>query len=237
MNPYLAEFFGTMLLIILGDGVVAGVVLKRSKAENAGWLTIVVAWGLAVTLGVFAVGKYSQAHINPAVTVGLWLDGSFPSDRVLGYILAQIAGAFVGAILVWLQFMPHWKETPDPAAKLAVFATGPAIRSTFWNLFSEVLATAILVLGILFLGGNDFSEGLKPIVVGLLIIAIGLGLGGSTGFAINPARDLGPRIAHALLPIPGKGSSDWSYAWIPVVGPLIGAAVGAGVYNFMFSAL
>jgi glycerol uptake facilitator protein len=237
MSPYLAEFFGTMLLIILGEGVVAGVVLKRTKSENAGWLTVVVAWGLAVTLAVFAVGKYSEAHLNPAVTIGLFLDGSFPADRVIGYILSQLAGAFVGAILVWLHYLPHWKETPDPAAKLAVFATGPAIRNTFSNLFSEILATAVLILGLLFLGGNDFSDGLKPIVVGLLIIAIGLCLGGTTGFAINPARDLGPRIAHAILPIHGKGSSDWSYAWIPVVGPIIGAGVGVVVYHYIFATL
>jgi glycerol uptake facilitator protein len=235
MNPYLAEFFGTLLLILLGDGVVAGVVLKRTKSENAGWLTIVVAWGLAVTLAVFAVGAFSGAHLNPAVTIGLWIDGSFPSDQVPGYILAQMAGAFVGAIFMWLHYLPHWKETPDPAAKLAVFSTGPALRSTFANLISEIIGTAVLILGLLFLGGNEFSQGLKPIIVGLLIISIGLSLGGTTGFAINPARDLGPRLAHAILPIHGKGSSDWSYAWVPVVGPVIGAVVGAVVYNVLFS--
>jgi glycerol uptake facilitator protein len=235
MSPYLAEFFGTMLLIILGDGVVAGVVLKRTKSENAGWLTVVVAWGLAVTLAVFAVAAYSQAHLNPAVTIGLLVDGSFPSDLVVGYILAQMAGAFVGAIIVWLHYLPHWKETPDAAAKLAVFSTGPALRSPIANLISEIIATAVLILGILFLGGTEFSQGLKPIVVGLLIIAIGLSLGGTTGFAINPARDLGPRLAHFILPIHGKGSSDWRYAWIPVVGPLIGGALGALVFNLVFN--
>lgn len=235
MSPYLAEFFGTMLLIILGDGVVAGVVLKRTKSENAGWLTVVVAWGLAVTLAVFAVGDYSQAHLNPAVTIGLLVDGSFPSDLVVGYILAQMAGAFVGAVIVWLHYLPHWKETPDAAAKLAVFSTGPALRSPISNLISEIIATAVLILGILFLGGTEFSQGLKPVIVGLLIIAIGLSLGGTTGFAINPARDLGPRLAHFILPIHGKGSSDWSYAWIPVVGPMIGGALGALVYNAFFS--
>jgi len=235
MNPYLAEFFGTLLLIVLGDGVVAGVVLKRTKSENAGWLTIVVAWGLAVTLAIFAVASFSGAHLNPAVTIGLWIDGSFPSDQILGYILAQIAGAFVGAIIVWLHYLPHWKETPDPAAKLAVFSTGPALRSTIANLISETIATAVLILGILFLGANEFSQGLKPIIVGLLIISIGLSLGGTTGFAINPARDLGPRLAHFILPIHGKGSSDWSYAWVPIVGPVIGAVLGAIVYNALFS--
>jgi glycerol uptake facilitator protein len=235
MNPYLAEFFGTMLLIILGDGVVAGVVLKRTKSENAGWLTVVMGWGLAVTLAVFAVGDFSGAHLNPAVTIGLLVDGSFPSDQVVGYVLAQIAGAFAGAIIVWLHFLPHWKETPDAAAKLSVFSTGPALRSPISNLLSEIIATAVLILGLLFLGGNEFSQGIKPLVVGLLIIAIGLSLGGTTGFAINPARDLGPRIAHAILPIHGKGSSDWSYAWIPVVGPLIGGTLGALIFNLFFN--
>lgn len=235
MHPYLAEFFGTMLLVILGDGVVAGVVLKRTKSENAGWLTIVVAWGLAVTLAVFAVGDYSGAHLNPAVTIGLLVDGSFPSDLVVGYILSQMAGAFVGAIIVWLHYLPHWKETPDAATKLSVFSTGPALRNTMANLLSEIIATAVLILGLLFLGANEFTQGLKPVVVGLLIMAIGLSLGGPTGFAINPARDLGPRLAHFILPIHGKGSSDWSYAWIPVVGPIIGGALGALVYNALFS--
>jgi glycerol uptake facilitator protein len=235
MSPYLAEFFGTMLLVILGDGVVAGAVLKRTKSENAGWLTIVVAWGLAVTLAIYAVGEISGAHLNPAVTIGLLVDGSFSSDLALGYILAQIAGAFVGAIIVWLHYMPHWKETPDAAAKLAVFSTGPALRSTLYNLISEIIATAVLVLGILCLGANEFTQGLKPVIVGLLIVAIGLSLGGTTGFAINPARDLGPRLAHFILPIHGKGSSDWSYAWIPVVGPLAGGALGALVYNLVFN--
>jgi glycerol uptake facilitator protein len=160
MHPYLAEFVGTMLLIILGNGVVAGVVLKRTKSENAGWLTVVIAWGLAVTLAVFAVGDFSGAHLNPAVTIGLLVDGSFPSDQVLGYILAQIAGAFVGAVIVWLHYLPHWKETPDAGAKLAVFSTGPALRSPISNLISEIIATAVLVLGLLFLGANEFSQGL-----------------------------------------------------------------------------
>lgn len=235
MNPFLAEFFGTMLLVILGDGVVAGVLLKRSKAESAGWLTIVLAWGLAVTLSIFAVGKYSGAHLNPAVTIGLFADGSFPSDMVPGYILSQLAGAFCGAIIVWLHFMPHWKETPDAATKLAVFCTAPAIRNTIMNLFSEVIATAVLVLGVLFIGGNEFANGLNPIVVGLLIVSIGLSLGGTTGFAINPARDLGPRLAHFILPIHGKGGSDWSYAWIPVVGPMLGGLLGAFVFNLVFN--
>jgi glycerol uptake facilitator protein len=234
MSPYLAEFFGTMLLIILGEGVVAGVVLKGTKSENAGWLTICVAWGLAVTLSVYAVGSISGAHLNPAITIALASIGSFPAEQVIGYILAQMAGAFVGAIVVWIQYMPHWKNTIDSSTKLAVFATAPAIRNTITNLISEIIATAVLLLALLFIGENKFTEGLNPIVVGLLIVSIGLSLGGTTGFAINPARDLGPRIAHFILPIPGKRDSDWSYAWIPVVGPIIGGLLGAFIYSVLF---
>lgn len=235
MSPYLAEFFGTMLLIILGEGVVAGVVLKGTKSENAGWLTICLAWGLAVTLAIYAVGSISGAHLNPAITIALAMIGTFPADQVAGYILAQFAGAFLGAIVVWLQYLPHWKNTLDPSAKLAVFSTAPAIRNTFTNLVSEIIATAVLLLAILFIGANKFTEGLNPIVVGLLIVSVGLSLGGTTGFAINPARDLGPRIAHFILPIPGKRDSDWSYAWIPVVGPIVGALLGAFMYTLLFS--
>ncbi len=234
MSVYLAEFFGTFLLILLGDGVVAGVVLRKSKSENAGWLTIVIGWGVAVTLAIYAVGNISGAHLHPAGTLDLAFNGSLASDQIAGYIIAQMAGAFVGAILVWLHYLPHWKETTDADAKRAVFCTAPAIRNVFSNLISEIIATAVLVLALLFLGANEFTQGLKPIVVGLLIVVIGLGLGGTTGFAINPARDLGPRIAHFLLPIPGKGNSDWSYAWIPVVGPLLGGLLGAWVYDLVF---
>jgi glycerol uptake facilitator protein len=234
MSSYAAEFFGTLLLILLGDGVVAGVVLRKTKSENAGWLTIVVGWGLSVTLAIYAVGRISGAHLNPALTVALAMNGSFPGDKVAGYILAQFAGAFVGAILVWVHYLPHWKQTIDPAAKLAVFCTAPAIRNTFSNLISEILATAVLVMAILFIGANEFTQGLNPLVIGLLIIAVGLSLGGTTGFAINPARDLGPRMAHFVLPISGKGNSDWSYAWIPVVGPMVGGVLGAWIYNLVF---
>lgn len=234
MSPYLAEFLGTLLLILLGDGVVAAVVLKGTKSENAGWLTVVIGWGLAVTLAVYAVGKTSGAHINPAVTLALAWSGSFAWSQVPGYILAQFAGAFTGSVLVWLHYLPHWKKTDDQAGKLAVFCTGPAIRSTSSNLISEIIGTAVLILGLLFIGANEFTQGLNPLVVGLLIIAIGLSLGGTTGFAINPARDLGPRIAHFLLPIPGKGNSDWKYSWIPVVGPVIGGLLGVWVYSVVF---
>src|SRR5690349_23134581 len=226
MNPYLSEFLGTAFLILMGDGVVASVLLKESKSYNAGWLTIAVAWGLAVMLAIYAVGSFSGAHLNPAVSVGLAVAGSFSWSEVPMYILSQVAGAFFGAVLVWLHFKPHWAKTPDAAAKLAVFSTGPAIRETPSNLISEIIGTAVLILGLLFIGANRFAEGLNPVIVGLLIVSIGLSLGGTTGFAINPARDLGPRLAHAILPIPGKGNSDWGYSWIPVVGPLIGGAIG-----------
>lgn len=235
MSPYLAEFFGTMILIILGDGVVAGVVLKGTKSENAGWFTIVVGWGLAVTLAVYAAGTYSGAHLNPAVTVALACTGNFAWGDVPVYCIAQLAGAFVGAVVVWLHFMPHWKNTPDPATKLAVFCTAPAIRSTFFNLISEVIATAVLLMALLFIGANNFAEGLNPLVIGALIVSVGLSLGGTTGFAINPARDLGPRLAHFLLPIAGKGDSDWEYSWIPVLGPLVGGTLGAVIYGLFFN--
>lgn len=234
MSPYVAEFLGTMLLTLLGNGVVAGVLLKDSKAENAGWLTIVFGWGLAVTLAIYAVGRISGAHINPAVTLALFFNGDFPGDQVLGYMLAQFAGAFTGSVLMWLHYLGHWKRTENPAAKLGIFCTGPAVRGSISNLISEIIATVVLVLAILFIGANKYYEGLNPILVGALIVSIGLSLGGTTGFAINPARDLAPRLAHFLLPIPGKGPSDWSYSWIPVVGPLIGGVLGAWLFKVLF---
>ncbi|HRI79869.1 MAG TPA: MIP/aquaporin family protein [Cyclobacteriaceae bacterium] len=208
--------------------------LKWTKSENAGLLAILVGWGIPVTLAIYVVGPISGSHFNPAVTFALACVGYFPWSNVGGYVLSQVAGGIVGAVLVWLQFLPHWKRTEDASTKLAVFCTAPAIRHTFANLLSEILATAVLILALLFLGTHEFTQGLKPIVVGLIIISIGLSLGGTTGFAINPARDLGPRIAHAFLPIPGKGSSDWSYAWIPVVGPLIGGWLGVVVYQMFY---
>src|SRR5688572_15180282 len=234
MSLYVAEFFGTLTLILLGNGVVAGVVLKGTKSENAGWVAITLAWGLAVTLGIYAVGRISNAHLNPAITIALWASGDFSSDLVLGYIVAQFAGAFVGAVLVWIHYLPHWKGSNNPSTKLAVFCCAPAIRSTIPNLISEILATMVLVTAILFIGANKFAEGLNPLIIGGLITSIGLSLGGTTGFAINPARDLAPRIAHFILPIPGKGPSDWSYSWIPVVGPLVGGLLGAGLYKILF---
>ena len=233
MNPYFAEFIGTALLILLGNGVVAGVALKETKSNEAGWLTIVVAWGLAVTMAIYAVGSFSGAHLNPAVSLGLAIAGSFSWSELPMYVLSQVGGAFFGAVLVWLHYKPHWEKTPDAGAKLAAFATGPAIRNTVSNLVSEVIATAVLIMGLLFIGANKFADGLNPIIVGLLIVSIGLSLGGTTGFAINPARDFGPRLAHFILPIPGKGNSDWGYSWIPVVGPMIGAVIGAWVYGLL----
>jgi glycerol uptake facilitator protein len=234
MNVYLAEFLGTLLLILLGDGVVAGVLLKGSKSENAGWFTICVAWGLAVSLAIYAIGDYSGAHLNPAVTIGLAVSGNFDWSLAAGYCLAQTLGAFAGGVLVWLHYRPHFQNTTDASLKLAVFCTAPAIRNTASNLLSEIVATAILVFAICFLGVNEFTQGLKPLVVGMLVTSIGLSLGGTTGFAINPARDFGPRLAHAVLPIAGKGSPDWGYSWIPVIGPILGGIVGASVYGALF---
>ncbi|RWZ51359.1 aquaporin family protein [Halobacillus fulvus] len=234
MSEFVAELVGTMILIIFGGGVVAGVVLKKSKAEGSGWVVITIAWGLAVTMAIYAVGSFTGAHINPAVTLGLASVGDFAWAKVPMYITAQMIGAFIGAVIVFFNYLPHWKETEDQGAKLAVFSTDPAVRSPFSNLVSEMIGTFVLLMGILFIGANEFTEGLNPLIVGLLIVAIGMSLGGTTGYAINPARDLGPRIAHALLPIPRKGGSDWSYAWIPVVGPLLGGVYGALFYRAIF---
>lgn len=234
MTPFVGELIGTMILIVFGAGIGAGSSLKKSYSNNPGWIVITIAWGLAVTMAVFAVGSVSGAHLNPAVTVALALNGAFPWADVPGYIVAQMIGAIIGAALIYLHYLPHWKETEDSATKLGVFATGPAIPHTFSNLISEMFGTFILVLGLLFIGANKFTEGLNPLVVGLLIVIIGMSLGGTTGYAINPARDLGPRIAHFLLPIPGKGNSNWGYSWIPVVGPLLGGCLGAVFYKAVF---
>jgi len=244
MQTLLAEAIGTMLLVLLGDGVVANVVLNRSKGQNSGWIVITVGWGVAVAMAVYAVGRISGAHLNPAVTIGLAVIGSFPWTQVPGYIIAQMVGAFAGAVLVWLMYLPHWKATADPGLKLAVFSTAPAIRHTAGNFIGEVIGTAVLLFGILAIAANAqtlskpgdvdlsfvFSRGLQPLLVGVLVLGIGVSLGGATGYAINPARDLAPRLAHAVLPIPGKGSSDWGYSWIPVVAPIVGGILGAGGY-------
>ncbi|MCC6282404.1 MAG: aquaporin family protein [Saprospiraceae bacterium] len=235
MNTFLAEFLGTALLILLGNGVVGGVVLKDTKNENSGWIVITFGWALAVTFGVFAAGRISGAHLNPAVTLALAATGQFAWTDVATYLTAQMLGAMLGATLVWLQYLPHWERTSDPASKLAVFCTAPAVRHTPGNLISEFIGTFVLLFGLSALGANRFAEGLNPIAVGALVLSIGLSLGGTTGYAINPARDLGPRIAHALLPIPGKGNSDWAYAWIPVVAPILGGICGAVVYRVLLS--
>jgi glycerol uptake facilitator protein len=244
MQTLLAEAVGTMLLVLLGDGVVANVVLNRTKGQNGGWIVITVGWSVAVATAVYAVGRISGAHLNPAVTIGLAAIGSFPWSAVPGYIAAQMVGGLLGAVLVWLLYLPHWAATPDPRSKLAVFATGPAISSPVANVVSEMIGTAVLLFGILAIAANAqtlskpgdvdlsfvFSRGLQPLLVGVLVLGIGLSLGGPTGYAINPARDLAPRIAHALLPIPGKGDSDWGYSWIPVIGPILGGVLGAVAY-------
>ena len=244
MQTILAEAIGTMILILLGDGVVANVVLGKTKGQNSGWIVITVGWGVAVAVAVYAVGRISGAHLNPAVTIALAAMGSFPWANVPGYIAAQVIGAFIGAVLVWIAYLPHWRETSDPASKLAVFCTGPAISSPVANCLTEIIGTAMLVFGVLAIAGNAqgftrpgeidlaivFSRGLQPLLVGVLVLGIGLSLGGPTGYAINPARDFAPRLAHALLPIPGKGNSGWDYAWIPVIAPVIGGLVAAGLY-------
>jgi glycerol uptake facilitator protein len=234
VSAFLAELVGTMMLIILGDGVVAGVVLNKSKAQNSGWIVITMGWGFAVAFAVYAVGRISGAHLNPAVTLGLAAAGSFPWAEVPTYITAQMIGAFLGGVFVYVYYLPHWAATQDMEAKLAVFCTGPAIRAPFANFLSEALGTFILVFGLMFIGANKFAEGVNPLIVGFYIVAIGLSLGGTTGYAINPARDLGPRIAHFVLPIAGKGSSDWGYAWIPVIGPVVGGILGALIYKILF---
>ncbi|MET1013785.1 MAG: MIP/aquaporin family protein [Paenisporosarcina sp.] len=235
MSPFLGELLGTMILIVFGAGVVGGVLMKKSKAEGSGWIVITVGWGLAVAMGVYAVGQVSGAHLNPAVTISLATIGEFAWADVPAYILAQMLGAIAGAVIVYFHYLPHWQETKEADLKLAVFSTGPAIRHPLSNLTSEIIGTFILLLGLLTIGANEFTEGLNPLIVGALIIAIGLSLGGTTGYAINPARDLGPRIAHFFLPIRGKGSSDWSYAWVPVVGPIIGGTFGALFYQQLFT--
>ena len=238
MNRFMAEFVGTMLLVLLGDGVVAGVLLTKSKAQSSGWIVITTGWGLAVAVAVYAVGRISGAHINPAITLGFAAAGEFPWREVPGYLTAQFAGGFVGAILVWLAYYAHWPETEDATFKLAVFSTVPAIRRLSMNLVTEIIGTFVLVFGVLAIVANNgpIQSGLTPLLIGFLVWSIGLSLGGPTGYAINPARDLAPRIAHALLPIPGKSGSDWAYSWVPVFGPLLGGVAGAIAFAKLFGA-
>ena len=234
MTEFIGEIIGTMILIILGDGIGANLSLNKSHAKGGGWIVTSIGWGLAVCLAIFAVGQISGAHINPAVTLGLAAVGEFPWEKVGPYIIAQFIGGFIGATIVWLHFLPHWKETEDQATKLGVFSTSPGVPAFWSNLFSELSGTFILVAGILWIGANEFTEGLNPIAVGFLIMAIGMALGGSTGYAINPARDLAPRFAHFVLPIAGKGSSNWDYAPVPLLGPIIGGILGASFYHAVF---
>lgn len=244
MEIFLAEFVGTAMLVLFGNGAVANVLLKKTAGNSGGWIVITTGWGVAVTLAVYSVGRISGAHINPAVTLGLAAIGGVELAKLPSYLGGQMIGGFVGAILVWLTYKPHWDVTPDPASKLSCFCTGPAIAATFWNLFAEFIGTTALVFGVLAIAANAgeipdgilqlskvFVVGLNPLLVGLLVLGIGLSLGGPTGYAINPARDLAPRLAHAILPVAGKGGSNWGYAWIPVLGPIAGGVFGAFLYK------
>lgn len=248
MHPVLAEFIGTAILVTLGNGVVANVVLARTKGNNGGWIVIATGWALAVFVGVFSSQAFSGAHLNPAVTLAMAQAGKFAWDDAGGYILAQFGGGFVGATLVFLFYREHFKATPEPDSKLACFCTSPNIRNTWQALFCETVGTFLLVLPVFLMtdakiklpGANGASNEviiglgtLGALPVGLLVFAIGLSLGGTTGYAINPARDLGPRLAHALLPIPGKRNSDWGYAWVPVVGPIAGGLLAAVVNSVL----
>ncbi|MBI1839585.1 MAG: aquaporin family protein [Verrucomicrobia bacterium] len=239
MSPFSAELIGTLLLVLLGDGVVANVVLKKTKGHQGGWIVITAGWAFAVTVGVYASNAVSGAHLNPAVTLGLAAIGKFAWADVPTYLAAQMLGGGIGAALVWLAYLPHWKETPDPADKLAVFCTGPALRHLPSNFLTEAIGSFVLVCGVLaiqspknLLPASGFATGFGPCLVGVLVWSIGVSLGGPTGYAINPARDLAPRLLHALLPIPGKGGSDWAYSWVPVLGPIVGGVVGALFYQW-----
>ncbi|MCH4008959.1 MIP/aquaporin family protein [Companilactobacillus sp.] len=234
MLQLLGEFIGTAVLIILGDGVVAAVSLKKSKAYGAGWVAIALGWGLAITIAVYCAAFLSPAHLNPAVSLGMAIAGKFSWSYVIPYSIAQILGGVLGGIIVWAFYYDHFKETTDnQEAVLSVFATVPAIRKYWMNCLSEFIGTAVLMFALLAFTRGNFTEGLNPIAVGILITAIGFSLGGTTGYAINPARDLGPRIAHQIMPVPNKGTSDWAYSWVPIVGPMLGGAVGAALYTLI----
>jgi len=241
MSEFTAELIGTMLLILLGNGVVANVVLKGTKGNNAGWMVITTGWALAVFVGVVIATPYSGAHLNPAVTIGLAIAGKFAWSKVITFIIAQLIGSVIGAGLVWIVYRDHFNATPDPNAQLAVFCTAPAIHNRLFNLLSEIVGTFVLVFVIFYFTNAEISDQKTPIGLGslgaipvaFLVWAIGLSLGGTTGYAINPARDFGPRIAHSLLPIRGKGSSNWTYGWVPIIGPFIGAAIAALLYMWL----
>lgn len=240
MTAFTAELVGTMILVLLGDGVVANVVLKQSKGHQGGWIVITAGWAFGVTVAIYCANAFSGAHLNPAVTVGLAAIGRFDAGLVPVYLAAQVLGGILGGALVWLAYLPHWAATPDPASKLGVFCTAPAIRHSPANLLCEGLGTALLLFGVLAIAtpanlqpASGWDRGFGPCLVGVLVWALGLSLGGPTGYAINPARDLGPRIAHALLPIAGKGGADWGYAWVPIVGPLLGGMAGAVLWKVL----
>ncbi|MFD2200265.1 MIP/aquaporin family protein [Shivajiella indica] len=239
MDVFVAEFVGTSLLIAMGSGVVANVVLNQTKGNGSGWIVITTAWALGVFIGVVVAGPYSGAHLNPAVSIALAITGDFAWALVPKYILAQVLGAMFGSGIAWLVYKDHFDATNDPGSKFAPFATAPAIRNLPSNLISEIVGTSVLIIVILYStepviqDGNDTPIGmgsLGALPVAFLVWVIGLALGGTTGYAINPARDLGPRIMHQILPIKGKGSSDWAYSWVPVLGPILGAAIAAGIY-------
>jgi glycerol uptake facilitator len=235
MNEFTAELIGTMFLILLGNGVVANVVLKGTKGNNAGWMVIATGWALAVFVGVVVATPYSGAHLNPAVTIALAIAGKFSWSKVGWFILAQLIGSILGSFLVWLVYRDHFNTTTDPDAQLSVFSTGPAIKNSFFNLMSEIVGTFVLVFVIFYFTKAEITDNRTPVGLGslgaipvaFLVWAIGLSLGGTTGYAINPARDFGPRIAHAILPIKQKGSSNWNYAWVPIIGPFIGGIIAA----------
>lgn len=238
MSPFIAEFLGTMLLVLLGDGVVANVLLKDTKGNNGGWIVITTGWALGVFVGVIVAGPYSGAHLNPAVTIGLAIAGKFAWCNVLTYIVAQMLGAGLGAFLVWVMYYDHFQRTNNPGSILAVFCTGPAVRNYISNIASEIIGSFVLIFTIFYITGAEITLSKTPIGLGsvgalpvaFLVWVIGLSLGGTTGYAINPARDLGPRVMHAILPIKSKATSDWTYSWIPIVGPIIGAAIAALIY-------
>ncbi|MGB4400376.1 MAG: MIP/aquaporin family protein [Daejeonella sp.] len=241
MTPFVAEFLGTALLILLGNGVVANVVLSKTKGNGGGLIAITTAWALAVFVGVVVAGPYSGAHLNPAVTIGLAIVGKFDWAMVPSYFLAQLLGAMTGALFVWLKYIDHFKATEDKGLKLAAFSTGPAIKNNLANLFSEIIGSFVLLIVIFHITNAEIVDTKTPLGLGsigaipvmFLVWAIGLSLGGTTGYAINPVRDLGPRIMHSILPVAEKGSSEWSYAWIPIAGPLIGASLAAVLFNIL----
>lgn len=243
ISPYLAEFFGTFIMVLIGCGSIATVELRRSKGHGDNFFTIAFGWGFAVAFGVYASHPYSGGHLNPAVSLGLAAYGEFPWSMVPGYVISQVLGAMAGATFVWLNYLPHWKFTPEQRIKLGVFSTVPAVHNYFTNLLSEVIGTFMLVFSALYVGVNftpeltgsaytlDLNHVLKPLVFGFLVAVLVVGLGGQTGYALNPARDLGPRIMHRLLPITGKGSCRWYYAWVPVCGPLCGGFLGGAFFS------